>query len=326
MSTNSTLAIRPYVDSSVLNMGLEHYNLSVFDNVYHEEPLACTDINGSRRYITGLNEFAPELKKLSDEKREAAIKEIRKIVSQLEAELNSNVVNPSDPDFWNKIKLVSPSNYNFWDGIVLRLSNDPVFLNPQTDPYDLIKVRAIEAGGFSIVAKNYETARHATPAPKFYLDKADETASIKTEVKKLRNRALAELQKLFEKNANKLLFVCKVIDPNSTQYKKSTPLDIMYDNMDKYINGETVENNKRKTAQKFLEITELDMETLKIRAMIKDATFYKAIALRGDGNIYHMASGAMLGKTPSEIVEFLKNPLNDEILKEITTAVEKYWN
>lgn len=204
------------------------------------------------------------------------------------------------------------------------MGNDPVFLDPALDPYDLIKLRAIEAGGFSLVAKSLEHAR-TSATHKFYLDKFEETVTIKTEVKKLRNKALAELQKLYDKNVNKLFLVCKVIDPNSTQYRKSTPNDVLYDNMDKYINGETVDKDKKKTASRFLEISNYDMETLKLRALIKDANFYKIIATRGDGNIYHMKSAAMLGKTPAEVAEYLKNPLNEEILMDVTKTVEQHW-
>jgi len=137
---------------------------------------------------------------------------------------------------------------------------------------------------------------------------------------------LAELQKLFDKNQNKLFYVCKIVDPNSTQYRKTTPIDILYDNMDKYINGESVDKDKRKTAQRFLDVIALDMETLKIRAMVKDANLYKFIATRGDGFIYHMKSATMVGKNPSDVVEYLKNPLNEDILADITKNVEKMWN
>ncbi len=116
-----------------------------------------------------------------------------------------------------------------------------------------------------------------------------------------------------------------MVDINSTQYKKSTPHDILYDNMDKYINGETVETNKKKTAERFLDVVSLDMETLKLRAMVKDATYYKIIAPRGDGFIYHMQSGTMLGKTPADVVEYLKNPLNEQILVDVQAKVEKTW-
>jgi hypothetical protein len=257
---------------------------------------------------------------------EAAIKDIRKTVAQLERELAANVLDVNDVDFWNKCKLLRPDNDEFWSKITMRFGNEPVYLDPVTDPYDLIKLRAIEAGGFSIVAKSLEVARNASVPYKFYLDKYEETASIRTEVKKLRNKALSELQKLFDKNANKLFYICKVIDGNSTQYKKSTPLDVMYENMDSYINGDTVDKDKRKTAGKFIEIAALDMETLKLRAIVKDANFYKLISTRGDGYIYHLKSGTMLGKNPSDVVMFLKNPLNDEILSELTLTTEQYWN
>jgi hypothetical protein len=323
---SSTLAVRPYVDNATANMGLEKYQMVVFEGVVHEEQLACLEYNGIKRYVTGLNEFAPEVKMLSEDDREAVVKQIRITVSQLEKELASNVVDPDDKEFWNKVRLLRPDNDEFWGKIVMRFGNEPIFLDPSKDPYDLIKLKAIEAGGFSTVCKSLEEARVQPVPPKFYLDKFEETASIRTEVKKLRNKALAELQKFFDKNSNKLFYVCKVIDANSTQYKKSTPLDILYDNMDKYINGETVDKDKRKTAQRFLEIAALDMETLKLRSLVKDANFYKIIATRGDGFIYHMKSTSMMGKNSSDVVEFLKNPLNEEVLSDITKNVETFWN
>lgn len=322
---SSSVSIRPYINSTISNMGLEKWDMAVFEGVVHEEVIACLEYNGIKRYVTGLNEFSPDVKSLPEDERLAVVKEIRAIVAQLEKELASNVIDPKDEEFWNKVKLLKPDNSEFWEKIVLRMGNDPVFLDPSIDPYDLIKLRAIEAGGFSLVAKSLDNAR-TSANHKFYLDKYEETISIKTEVKKLRNKALSELQKLYDKNANKLFLICKVIDSNSTQYRKSTPNDVLYDNMDKFINGETVETDKKKTASKFLEVSALDMETLKLRAIVKDANFYKVIATRGDGNIYHMKSSAMLGKTPSEIVEHLKNPLNEDILLDVTRNVEQHWN
>jgi uncharacterized coiled-coil protein SlyX len=322
----STIAIRPYFDPIVDNMGLQKYGLSLFDGAFHEEQLACLEINGIKRYLTGLNEFSPDIKDLPAEEQEAKIKQIRIVIAQLEKELAANVVDPKDEMFWNKLKLLKPDNFDFWDKIKIRCGNEPVYLEPDKDPYDLIRLYAIESGGFSIIAKSLEEARRMSVPPKFYLDKLEETASIQTEVKKLRNKALAELQKLFDKNQNKLLYVAKVLDPNSAQYKKSTPNDIIYDNMDKYINGDLVEKDKRKTAQRFLDTSGLDMESLKIRAMVKDSTYYKFIATKSDGFIYHMETGTMLGRTPSDIAEYLKNPLNEEILMNLTKKVETYWN
>ena len=322
----STIAIRPYFNSNVDNMGLQKYGLSLFEGAFHEEQLACLEINGIKRYVTGLNEFAPEVKMLPADEQEAKIKEIRRVVSFLEKALAANVVEPEDKDFWNKITLLKPNNEQLWDRIKIRVGNEAVYLEPEKDPYDLIKLYAIEAGGFSMISKSLDEARNQNIPVKFYLDKLEETASVKTEVKKLRNKALSELQKLFDKNQNKLFYVAKVLDVNSAQYKKSTPNDIIYDNMDKYINGESVEKDKKKTAQRFIDATNLDMEALKIRAIVKDSSYYKFIATKADGFIYHMESTTMLGRTPSDIVEYLKNPLNEEILVDLTRKVEKYWN
>jgi hypothetical protein len=326
VSEKGKITIKPFFDPNVDNLGLQNYGIALFDGVFHEEQLACVENNGIIRYITGLNPFAPDVKLIQDpEKREARINEINKVVAKLEAELATNILDPKDPDFWNKVKLLSPSNEAFWSKITVRCGNQPVPLDPEANSYDLIKLYAIEAGGFSIVAKSYEDARSRAVSPKFYLDKAVTTIATKTEVKKLRNKALSELEAIFKKNPSKLMYIAKVVDGNSAQYKKSTPMDVIYDNMDKYITGEGVETNLRRAAETFLEACEQDVESLKLRALVKDANFYKLIATKSDGMIYHMASQSMMGRNTSECIEYLKNPLNDKILGELLTRIETYW-
>ncbi len=324
---SGAISIKPYFDPDKSNLGLEKYGLSLYDGIFHEEELALIERNGVRRYVTGLNEFAPEIKLIQDEEqRNAKIKDIRETVAQLEKELAANIIDPKDADFWNKVKLLRHDNDDFWSKVAIRCGNEPVILDPVKDPYDLIKIRAIEAGGFSIVAPSYEAARSMAVPPKFYLDKYIDTVSTKTEGKKLKNKAISELDKLFNKNQNKLFYVTKVVDANSVQYKKRTPNDVIYDNMDKWINGEGAEKNTIRAAKNFLEAADLDMETLKIKALIKDATFFKFIALKGDGFIYHVESSVMMGRNATECLEFLKNPLHDSTLVDLTKKVENFWN
>jgi hypothetical protein len=322
---SSTIAVRPYFSPGKENMGLEQYGLSLHDGVFHEENLACLEMNGVKRYVTGLNEFAPEVKMLSKDARAAKVKEIRKTVAQLEAELAANVVDPSDKEFWNKLTIMKPDNSAFWDKISLRCGNDPVFLDPDKDPYDLIKLFAINAGGFSIVAKSLRQAKESNNPPKFYLDTAEESLSTRTELSKLKNRSLVELQKLYDSNSTKLMYVAKICDTDSVQYIKSTPNDILYENMDNYINGLGTESSKKRAAGQFLEVAQLDMEELKIRALIKDALYYRFITTKAGGWIEPIDSGIRLGKSPSECLEFLKNPENEEALMSILDKVEPYW-
>lgn len=322
----SPVAVKPYFDGNLTNMGLEKYGLSLFEGVTHYEQLACLENNGIKRYLTGLNEFAPDVRNIPDpEMREAKIREIRSIVAELEKVLAANTLDVEDKDFWHKVELLKPNNDEFWSKIEMKCGNDPIFLDP-TDPYDLIKIYAINAGGFSIIAKSYEDARSRHKSPKFFLDKFEDTVSSKTESKKLRNKALSELQKLFDKNTNKLLYIAKVVDVAGVQYKKATSNDVVYDNMDGFINGDGSEKNANRAAQMFLDTAGLDMETLKLRAIVKDASFYKMLVTKADGFIYHKDNGALLGRNQPDVVEYLKNPLNDEILQDITKKVEKYWN
>ena len=319
------ISIKPYFDKSVSNMGLEEYGLTLFDGVTHTEQLACIDRNGVLQYVTGLNEFAPEIKLLPLEEKEAKIKEIRSAVAELERDLAANVLDISSPTFWNEVKLLRPDNADFWDKIFITCGNEPVYLDPK-DPFDRIKLYALEAGAFSIVARSYDEARSKAIPPKFYLDKAQETAGARTEVKKLKNKALAELQKLFDKNSTKLFYIAKAVDVASVQYKKHTPNDVIYDNMDRHINGEGTEGNKERAAKGFLDAAALDMETLKIKAIVKDSIFFKYIINKADGHIYHTQSGTMMGRNTSDVIEYLKNPLNEDILKDLNNKVEKLWN
>lgn len=321
----TAIAVRPFFDNSVSNMGLESYGLSLYDGVKHFEQLACLEQNGVIRYLTGLNEFAPEIKLLKGEDKEARIKEIRTAIAELETELAANVLDVEDPQFWNKVKLLKPDNKEFWNRINIACGNEPVFLDPN-DPYDRIKLYAIEAGGFSIVAKSFDDARSRAVPPKFYLDKQEQTVIARTEYKKMRNKALSELQKLFDKNSTKLFYVAKVVDGNSTQYRKSTPNDVMYENMDLYINGEGVESNKERAAKSFLEAVGMDMETLKIKSIVRDSVFFKYIINKADGYIYHAKTNALLGRNVSDVVEYLKNPLNEDVLTDLNKACEKFWN
>lgn len=332
-SKTGPITIKPFFDPAVPNMGLEKYGLSLWDGTYHEEQLVLIDDGINRRYVNGLNESAPEIKNLPKELRDAKVLEIRKTIAKLEKEVAHNKIPDEaihDIDdklpktFMEYVTKFHPDNDSIWGKVSLRCGNQPVFLDPE-DPDDLIKYYAIEAGGFPLVARSYEDAKSRATPPKFYLDRYEETASTVTEIKKIKNRALTALQEMFDGQQVKLMYVAKVTDYNSAQYKKSTPIDIIYDNMDKYISGDGAEKSKKRAAQTFLDNSRQDLETLKLRAVIKDATFYKFIGLKSDGFIYHMKSSTNIGRNPSDVLEYLKNPLNDQILGAVLKEVERLW-
>jgi hypothetical protein len=321
------ISVKPYVDPNKENMGLEDYGMAIFPGTYQEEQLAAIERNGVVRYITGLDEFAPEVQNIRDkEQKDAVVYNIRSIVAHLEKMLATNVIKVDDEDFWAKVKLLRPDNHEFWGKISLRIGNEPTFLQPGEDPYDLIKFVSIEAGGFDLVGKSFEDAMAQAVAPRFFLDKEVHTVSTRTTYKRLRNKAIGLLDTISTKNSKKLLYLTKVIDSNSSTYKAHTAIDIMYDVCDDYINGLGIEPNKSKAAEHFIEIAGLDMETLKLKALVKDATFYKVISLKVDGMLYHTATQTMLGRNVSDVVLYLKNPLNEDVLIKLLDEIETYWN
>jgi Tfp pilus assembly protein PilP len=96
--------------------------------------------------------------------------------------------------------------------------------------------------------------------------------------------------------------------------------------MDRHISGEGAESNKERAAKSFLDTANLDMESLKIKSIVRDSSFFKYIINKADGYIYHAKSGSLLGRNVSDVVEHLKNPLHEDILKDLNDSVEKMWN
>ena len=325
LKSSSSITIRPFSDPASANMGLERYDLVVFDGIVQEEPVKCLEQNGVKRYITGLNEYAPEVKSLPEKEREEKIKFIRRTVSEIERELISNNIDPEDPDFWNKVKILKPDNTSFWEQLKIRVGNKPVYLSPETDVYDRLKIIVLENNGYSLVAKSLEAAKSSNKRYKFYLDRNEETSIYKTEQKKIKNRAIAKLEALYNKGGHKMFYIAKVIDPNGVQYKKTTSPSIIYDALDDYINGRMGESPIQ-ASKRFLDLEKLEIKDLIVKAIIQDASYYQFIVLRSDGRFYHKNTGTPLGKNTIEITQNLEDPVNDSVFGTIKSEVESRWN
>ena len=318
------ISIKPYINAEDENMGLENYNYVVFPNTFQVESLAAIEQNGKSRYLNGLNEFAPEIKMIQDkDKKAAVIKDIRQTVSVLEQERNYNLVKIDDEDFWSKIEMFKPDNGEIWGKVTVRLGNDEIFLDPKKKMEDLMLVKAIENGGFSLIAKSFDDAR--AQKKKWYLDRQIDSVSAKITVTKLRNQALALLQTIYEDEPRRLFYIAKNIDINSIQYSNSTMVDQIYENLDKFINGASFDKDVRRCANLFIESTELSKEDIKIKAIIKDCVFYKYIFAKSDSVLYESTQNIMLGRNVAEVLEFLKNPANDDVLDLLMAKTETLW-
>lgn len=324
--SKNAISIQPYVESNIENMGLEKYGMVLHQGATHKEYLTCLEVHGRKRYLNGLDEFAPEVENIKDpDVKKARINQIRERVIFLERALAGNDrLKAKDADFWDKVEVIKRDNHEFWGSVFIEVGNETLYLD-ETDPTHLILISCIEAGGFVEIAPSYEDAKGGSIAYKWYLDKKRESSAAKTQTKKIKNEALALLDNLFRKEAAKLRYIAKCADGNSVQYKKDTPLDVIYDNMDNLINGLGIERNITKAATLFIETANLDMETLRVKAVVRDAAFYKFIIHKPDGNLYHNTSGELLGRTQADCVEHFKNPMHVKLWEILQKEVEAYW-
>lgn len=323
---SADIVIKPYIDpeNPIQNMGLEKYGQVLFEGTMHEQQLRCTIINGVTRYITGLDEFADEVKRLPEKERKAKVKIIRETVAALEKELYGNDLDVEDPAFWSKTVL-SPHRTEYWANVNFVIGNDGKVLDP-ADPHQLLIIIAAEAGGFDDVAKSYDDAKNSANHPKFYIERRKDTRVQESKVKQLRDNAIFELFKIKMEEPQKLFWLAKNLLPIANQYKRTDPVDIWYSDLSSFIEGVGIEQDKKKAPQKFLTMLQKDNDALIIRAYILEAAFLKKIITKGDNKIYNRTTNSMLGGNLEEVVEFLRQPVNQNELEDIQNQIDPIWS
>lgn len=321
--SGTDISVRPYLRPEVENMGLERYGQVVFEGTGLLQDLRATEINGVVRYITGLDEFAPSVKLLPEERRKAKIKQIREIVSTLELELFSNKVDVEDKDFWSKVKL-SPTNPEYWSKVKIATSNYEVFLDPK-DPNDLLKIIAIENGGFDEIAPSLEIAESSARPPKWYLDKKKDTRVQEGSLKQERDDAIFELVKMRRERPQDMFLLCKNILPIANAYKITDKLEIFYGDLSKFIEGESIEKDKKKAPEKFMYFLNQEKSYLTVRAYCLEAIFLKHFVTKSDNKIYIKDTGSMLGGNLEDCVAHLMNPMNEADLDYVEKLITNIW-
>lgn len=317
------IVLKPYFLEGRENMGLEQYKQVFFDGTGLIQQLRAIEINGVVRYITGLDEFAPDVKILQDKEKEARIKQIRETVAQLELEIFMNKVDVKDKDFWAKVNL-APTNEKFWSKVILAASNQEVYFDPN-EPMDLLKIIAIENWGFDEVAPSKEQADLLSSPPKLYLEKRTDTRHVEGQLKELRDKAIYELYKIRMETPQDLFLLAKNILPIANSYKTRDKIEIFYGDLSSFIEGTSIEKDKKKAPQKFLDWKSKTKEYLTIRALVLESIFLKHLVTKADNKIYNKATGSMLGGNIEECVEHLKQVQNERDLLDIQEVIEKHW-
>lgn len=345
----STVSIKPYV-SGQPNMGLEKYEEATFPGAIQPDRVFCDTKGNIKTYRTGLNEFAASVQSMTNKvEKEAKIKSIRETVAFLENTANANfLVNKDncmdgfgtkDDKFWENVTMFKSVCVDkkdaqgdriptYWDGIELPLTNEGRVLDLK-DPHDLAIYHIIQDNGFGMVANSLQQAISDT-GYKFYLHQVEDVAAIKTEFKKLRNKAGAYLEYMLEKDPTELFYMAKLCAPlGSSTYKQGgdayTPNDQLYEDLCNFIEGKTVEHDSNVAVREFLKNYLLSKHDKKLKCVLKDAIELRLIALKGNGQLYYLKNNDMLGKNIEEAIEHLKNPLYSTTWIDLESVVSTIW-
>ncbi len=307
----ATITIEPYFDESIPNMGLEKYGFAVFPETELKE-FVTIDENG--RFITGLDPHARNVEDIEDsEEREAKVNEINGIIERLEKKLGKGKLDPTNKDFWLSFEI--------------QVTNGQRVLDLKR-PVDELLYHAIRAGGFEEIAPSYDAARTSNRLGgyKFYLKREEEEAAVKTQWNKMIDKANGILVDLIDEDNYKMFLLSKNLLTPSNEFKRTTVADIIYGKLRQFIAGEIVKDNKKDTVKQFLDANKLDKEELTLRAYVADALYHRFIVQESDGHFYNKETQTRYGKNRNEVINYLKNPMNQSELDNVSSRVEKKWN
>lgn len=311
MSTKfAKISIESYVDPNIPNNGLEKYGYATYPDTELTEYITIDEF---KRAITGLDPDALSISQIEDEEeRQAKIDEIKEIVARLEKVLGKGKLDATNLDYWRTFILKVTDGQRYLD---LRKPNDEIIYH------------AIKAGGFTEIAKSYEEARNSNVFYKFYLKREEEEAAVKTQNKKVIAKAKGILVDLVEEDTVKLFLVSKNLLSPSKEYKRSTVPDIIFNDLEAFVEGTIVKTNKSETPKQFLDTVKLDKETLTLQAYVNDALYHRIIVQEpSDNYFYNRETTTRYGKNVKEVLNFLKNPINQSELDNVSERVEKKWN
>lgn len=303
----NAISIEPYFDPEVPNMGYEKYGFSTAPGSELTEFIS-KDANG--RYITGLDVDTPAVMNIEDPELKAAVEqEIKEVVERLERVFGKGALDAR--------------NENTWSNFSIKLGYTGKSLDRGT-PQDELLYYAIKAGGFQAVAPSLEKATQGDY--KFYLKHLEKDSGIKIEKSKLVRKAGGILVDLFEEDAHKLLLVAKVVLAPNNEFHEKTPISIIYDKLDQFIDGKIVKDNKKATVKQFLDAAARDIESLTIEALVRDALYFNFITREADGYFYNKQTEVRLGKNEKEVIKYISAPVNQLEFENLKNRVEAKFN
>lgn len=204
-------------------------------------------------------------------------------------------------DYFN-VDFNSPQGLEFLSNYQININHEDNFFNVNNVESEFIIHILKHNGGMGIVALD---ANDASVEP-FVLQDEGKDMKIKVDKSKVEAEAISTLLNLQKKSPTKLEVIAKYIFDNVSSI---TNPEIAFTRMFERLTGP----KKHDMCLEFLSIYATDMETVEVTVLVKEA-IAKNVIRHMNGFYENYADRTKLGRNMTEIVNFLKNPANSDIL------------
>lgn len=283
----------------------------LMDTFERSESLGYQSFFGIKRYLCGLDvELIRYDTNFTEEEKKAKIAEIEETITRLEQFFGKGNLDPTNEKHWSKVELK-----------ISRKTTNLDLTNPRTE----LLLHCIRGGGFTMVSPSFE--KSIENDTQFYLVEPIEFAENRIANKEVINKAISTLQRLYEsKSYDDIFFLGKYMLPVEKGFTKRSPKAMIYEDLDKFINGEILRQSKISCARQFLEATKRTKIELAITSIVRDAEYYNFIYVNPQGEFKNNETGGLYGTTIERAVAHLQNPAYEHELDNIKTRVEKKWS
>lgn len=157
--------------------------------------------------------------------------------------------------------------------------------------------------GYGIIAMSEDDIHDAAINTfKFAVTSKEKEIEKRVSKKEIRYQAAGILRDLYESKNNRIILIAKYLLAvgNGLDNNKTEAFDKLSDYIELSLSN----------AEKFIEVSKLEIEYIIAVVKVKEAIFRGIISLGQDGVFYNRMSNTKYGRTESEVIEFLLMPSN----------------
>lgn len=208
--------------------------------------------------------------------------------------------------FFN-MKFDSPEGEQWLRDYNIKINHDLTALDPKNVEHQFILHVLKANNGMGIIAVNEQVIEDA-PINTFKFIVSDEERELDQVVskKEIKMRAYKELSNLYESDTKRLVTLSKFMFPINSGIGDSKQL--AFNKIEEYISS----NNTN--AEHFLRVTKMDYEYIATHVKIKTAILKNIIRMGSDNQYFLYSANVKLGRTEEEVVAFLSDPQNIDLL------------